>query len=347
MTHVELQFDLGYYAECFDEALTEKYGTTFENGFVEIGQKFEEVRDGRELTVDDVLFIFNERLPFVQDWTKPDRTQLMRKMGNPNRDLAGLIRELGVGGYSLQVITGIVECFRELSLTALVLHHVYPDRFAICSHHLASLLHIEGPTVAQYYIEYCRELKVWGNRNWPTSGVLNVVDAEFALWTWYRMAHAGNTNEGRTHENRFSKDPWIQQRRARRIAKSLGPIDRIDLARSYLETDPTVAAMIAWRELETTMRAILPKLDKDRKERHEELVSRLFRHKTPPAGMDRRHFAKLWEQRNGVMHHGEDVAQGRPINEQSAAKAFQSADEILQKVAEFIEWSAPHDKRRR
>ena len=129
----------------------------------------------------------------------------------------------------------------------------------MCSHHLASLLFVSGRTVPEYYVDYCEELLFWSNRRTLRHPALNVAETEFALWTWYWFAHrrSGNSDARRKHYRAFSTDSWVQERRAQRIANALRGIERLDLARSYLDTEPTVAAIIAWRELEKELRRIL------------------------------------------------------------------------------------------
>lgn len=298
--------DLGDYFRRFPEALQDKYGTTFEAGFEDIKQRFAPVSLGaRSITVDDVLAIFDVSLPFVQDWTKPDREELDRKMNDRERPVATLIRDLRSVEYKREIVVGLINAFRELSLTALVLHHVYPDRFAMCSHHLASQLYVTGPTVPAFYVDYCTELREWARRRWTTPGIRTAVDAEFALWTWYRLAYSRKKPEP-VHHGRFHGDEWVQERRAERIATALKATDRLDLARSYLTTEPIAAALIAWRELEVTSRRLLGArvIPKDN-------CPTLLRKLPPekfPAGMNEHTFTKLWERRNPVTHHGAEVS---------------------------------------
>ena len=128
-------FDLGEYWHLFPRSLKVRYGTDFASGFAKVKCRFDRVRETGDLTVDDVMAIFNDDLPFVQDWTMPDRKNLEVRM----KDVPELIRTLDKRGYDIELVRKIWEALRELSLTSLVLHHIYPDRFAMCSHHLAAL----------------------------------------------------------------------------------------------------------------------------------------------------------------------------------------------------------------
>lgn len=158
------KLDLAEYIALFQDALEDRYNDRFEVGFGEIKDRYKDVRLGhRLLTVDDVIAIFDKSLPFVCDWTKPDRSEIAERMavqGAPE-----VIRDLK-GRYDLELIRRILYCFKELSLTSLVLQHVYPEKYSMCSHHIASLLYIVGHrkagTVPEYYLEYCRELDKWG-----------------------------------------------------------------------------------------------------------------------------------------------------------------------------------------
>jgi hypothetical protein len=165
----------GEYYDRFDEALAGRYnGRTFKDGFSEIEKRFAKLRgeDNRRLQVEDVLEIFSHDLPYFEDWTKPDRKELAIAMqGRDGTTVPELIYRLksaatpqpkvpGAGEkQEIELITQIRHGFRELSLTALVLHHVFPTRYAMCSHHLASLLYIaNAETVPKFYVEYCKEL---------------------------------------------------------------------------------------------------------------------------------------------------------------------------------------------
>ena len=256
----------GEYYDRFDEALASRYdGKTFKDGFAEIEKRFAKLRrgDSRRLQVEDVLEIFSHDLPYFEDWTKPDRKELEIAMqGRDGTTVPELIYQLKSTGekQEVELITQIRHGFRELSLMALVLHHVFPRRYAMCSHHLASLLYIaNAETVPKFYVEYCRELKLWGEK--ASRRRLSAVETEFALWTWYRFSNYGRDEERRKHRNRLFRDPWVADRRAFRVAESLKGRSRIDLARSYVPIDANVAAAIAYIELERTIRQILHRDD--------------------------------------------------------------------------------------
>lgn len=88
-------FDLVEYWSLFGNALEERYQRRdrFKDGFARIEALYQEVRPGRrcrDLTVDDVLEIFRDDLPYVEDWSKPDRDDLARRMAEHH--VAELIR---------------------------------------------------------------------------------------------------------------------------------------------------------------------------------------------------------------------------------------------------------------
>jgi hypothetical protein len=297
------KLDLSEYYELFDGALKERYENTFEAGFKAIEDRFQEVRKGlpkgRALTVDDVMAIFDSCLPYVRDWTKPDKADLDERM---NKYAATkLIRDLN-GTYDLNSIKAIVHCFRELSLTALVLHHVYPERYSMCSHHIASLLYITGRqkagTVPEYYREYCRELEMWGNRF-----NLSVVKTEFALWTWYWRANHGSREERTEHCRRFDRDPWVRKRRAARIQGSLKVEEdfyALGFARFFLDSDPTLGAIIAWREFEVKARQLLYSVGHRKAHDRNFKMSRVIALLQEELNIE--YAAALWRNRDPVMH---------------------------------------------
>jgi hypothetical protein len=322
------EFDLGKYWNLFPEALQKRYGSRFEAGFDRIEEMYKAVRSGaRPLTVEDVISIFDSDLPFVHDWTKPDRDDLAARM--ESKRAAKLIADLRDRNYDSALLSEIIYCFREISLTALVLQHVYPKRFAMCSHHLASQLCITASTVPEFYLKYCKELKAWSEHEWPTPHKLTVVETEFALWTWYRRAYGKSSKQRGTHQTEFRRDHWVQERRAKQIADSLGLIDRLDLARSFLDTAPTVAAITAWREFAVKVRNILEaggkKMTKD-----DSIWNRIARLPAGnvPQGWTPEGLKTLWWGRNEAVKDGEDI----PGPE---------GTRILNGVGKFIEHNTP------
>jgi hypothetical protein len=322
------KFDLGKYWDLFPEALQKRYGSRFEAGFERIREQYKAVRSGeRHLTAEDVISIFDSDLPFAQDWTKPDHKDLAARM--ESKSAAKLIADLRDRDYDLNLLGETIYCFRELSLAALVLQHVYPKRFAMCSHHLASQLCITAPTVPEFYLKYCKELKAWSEHPWPTPHRLTVVETEFALWTWYRRAYGKSSKQRGTHQTEFRRDHWVQERRARQIADSLGLIDRLDLARSFLDTAPTVAAIIAWREFAVRVRDILEARG-ERMTKSDTIWDRIamLLASNVPQGWTQERLTTLWWGRNKAMKDGEDI----PGPE---------ATRILDGVEKFIEKNTP------
>jgi hypothetical protein len=231
----------------------------------------------------------------------------------------------------LELIGQIRYCLGDLSLTALVLHHVYPARFAMCSHHLASLLYIvNAPTVPRFYFEYCQELRLWGRER--STRRLDVAETEFALWTWYRLTYYGRNEEKRKHRDNFFQDQWVQERRASRIACALKELGRLDIARSYLDTDPNVAAIIAWVEFERAVRDLVgaEKPSKMRIARMTDLIDELPVNSVP---RDRNELKCLWVRsgrgRNAVIHQSLKLRRGE-------------AEDIVNEVVKFFDHNAKH-----
>lgn len=322
------KLDLSYYWDRFDDALIGRYeGETFKAGFATIKEIYKDVRVGkRRLTVSDVMAIFDDDLPFVLDWTKPDPQRLEERMKEHGAaDAVYRLRDRSDDGGVLELISQIRHGFGDLSLTALVLHHVYPGRFAMCSHHLASLLYIvNASTVPKFYLEYCEELKLWGHER--STRQLDVAETEFALWTWYRLTYYGRNEERKKNRDNFFRDQWVQDRRAHRIAYALKELGRLDIARSYLDTDANLAAIIAWVEFERSVRNILgaEKASNARNGRVMDLIDEL------PVGAvprSRNELKQLWGRdgrgRNEVIHHGLQLTRNE-------------AEEVVNDVVEFF-----------
>jgi hypothetical protein len=306
-----MAFDLDYYLRRFPHVIHKRYGRHFNEGFQEIENRFVDVRLGsRLLDVNDVMALFSADLPYVEDWTKPDLHELERKMRRSNPDVPHLIKNLGSTPSDRPVLKAVIDSLRELSLVALILHHVYPHRYAIVSHHLASTLHITGQTVPDFYLSYCEELAEWQKHFSRSSSTKTVAKTEFALWAWYRLANE-ESQDAKRHRDDFFSDRWIQRRRAIQIAKSLGHIGKMDLARSYLRTDPTVAAMIAWRQVELKMRELAGTKKNDRTKFHELL--RKIDSRQLPRSTTKQRLEALWRKRNDVMHAGDEIPDAKEI----------------------------------
>jgi len=202
-------------------------------------------------------------------------------------------------------------------VTALILQHVYPSHFAMCSHFLASQLHIRGDDSPEFYLKYCIELKAWSDRKWPTKGKLTVVEAEYGLWTWYRTAYKGETSALRRKAKReFLHDPWIRAQRQIQIADSLNLDRRLDLARAYANIEPTVAAIIAWREYEIALRSVVRSSGVEdtgevgKSLRVSELIQQLPNENIPPR-WSKNSLKAIWSdgliRRNDVMHEDHSI----------------------------------------
>jgi hypothetical protein len=326
------RLDLSSYLDRFEDALRERYnGQTFRSGFAAIKEVYEDVRAGhRRLSVEDVMAIFDDELPFVQDWTKPDLHRLQERMKEHRvADAIYRLRDRNDTRVVLELISQIRKGFGDLSLTALVLHHVYPARFAMCSHHLASLLYIvNASTVPKFYLEYCEELKLWGKET--SARQLNVVETEFALWTWYRLTYYGRNEEKRKNRDNFFKDPWIQDRRAMKIAEALQDLGRLDIARSYLDVDANLAAIIAWVEFERSVRNLFDaeNVSKARGVGMIDLIDNLPLQAVPRS---RKELKYLWLR--GGRGRNEVVHQGLPLT-------ASEAKEIVNDVVEFLAHNA-------
>src|SRR5437764_7091928 len=129
-----LTFDLLKYWHLFGDALEARYDRKdrFQDGFARIEDHYKQFRLGRnrtDITAQDVLELFKGDLPYVNDWSKPDGEDLARQLADCR--VAEAIRNLTPDTYSEKLISRIRYGFRDLGLMALVLHHVFPDRYAI------------------------------------------------------------------------------------------------------------------------------------------------------------------------------------------------------------------------
>jgi hypothetical protein len=138
---------------------------------------------------------------------------------------------------------------------------------------------------------------------WGARFNLNVVETEFALWTWYWRVNHGSDKERRGHRRRFDRDPWIKKRRAEKIKDSLKVVDKLGFARFFLNTDdpndPTLGAIIAWREFEVKSRELLYSMG------HRETYGRDFKMSSVIPLLRKElniDYWPLWQSRDGVMH---------------------------------------------
>ena len=158
---------------------------------------------------------------------------------------------------------------------------------------------------------------MWGKRF-----NLNVVETEFALWTWYWRAHHGSKKERDAHVRSFDRDPWVEKRRALKIKEPLRVVDAMGFARFFLDTDATLAAVIAWREFEVKSRALLSSTGRYRKINDRSFkMSGVIPLLQRELGVD---YSTLWHMRNRVMH------DDRMISDEEAKV-------IVKAVGQFIE----------
>jgi hypothetical protein len=125
------------------------------------------------------------------------------------------------------------------------------------------------------------------------------VKTEFALWTWYWRANHGSKEERREHCRRFDRDPWVKKRRAEKIKDSLKVVDELGFARFFLDADPTLGAIIAWREFEVKARELLS--NRGWRETHDRSfkMSRVIALLQKELSVD---YTELWQKRDPVMH---------------------------------------------
>ena len=200
----------------------------------------------------------------------------------------------------------------------------------MCSHSLASQLYITATDLPEFYLKYCLELKAWSEYEWPTKSRLTVEDAEYALWTWYRIAYKSEDPKQRNKARReFRRDSWVQKRREMRVAESLNWGRRLDLARAYVNSDPTVAAIIAWREFEVALVSKGIGIEKTRGDGTRLSIGERIRKLPPdkiPPGWNAHTLTKIWCDgtigRNDVMHYDRDPSPVEAIRIVNGVDAF-------------------------
>lgn len=148
---------------------------------------------------------------------------------------------------------------------------------------------------------------------------LTVEETEYALWTWYRLAYHGSKETREQHRRKFDRDPWVRKQRALRARESLKAIDKLGIARFCLDTDPTLGAIIAWREFEVGVRDLPGNrgCGKNSGTKLPDLIARF-----PPS--QKEIYKSLWEKRNRVMHSDLEMPE-------------EEAREVVQTVGEFLD----------
>jgi hypothetical protein len=208
----------------------------------------------------------------------------------------------------------------------------------MCSHFLASQLYIRGDDLPEFYLSYCTELKEWSDHKWPTRGELTVEQAQYALWVWYRAAYKGQPNDRNRIKREFVRNPFVQEQRKKQIARSLNRDRRIDLARVYVSVDPTVAAIIAWREFDVALGGVFDGLGIERTGPNGKKLSipdqiRRLPNTRIPVGWSKESLIRIWcncaVTRNDVMH------------EDRTIDSSETASGIVEGVDAFIAHSFP------
>ena len=65
-----------YYPQLFSEAMISRYRSDCKPGFERIEAHYAQIREGRDLVIEDVMTLFDDDLPFCDAWTKPEATDL-------------------------------------------------------------------------------------------------------------------------------------------------------------------------------------------------------------------------------------------------------------------------------
>jgi hypothetical protein len=130
-------------------------------------------------------------------------------------------------------------------------------------------------------------------------------------------------DEQSEHRRRFERDARVRRRRAMRITRSLKAIDKLGFARFFVDCDdPTLAAIIAWREFEINARSLLYNTGERSAYTHDLKMDAILRRL--PKG-EKTDYEFIWRERNSVMHHD------RQIEDRDQAR------KIVQEFANFIE----------
>lgn len=239
-------FNLQIYRDRFPEAAQAAFGRSY--NFRALEKNYAYLRqESNWLSVGHVLSLFDlNRTPYARYWPKPDEKKLDEILKQER------IRLTPLDDSGRKLAHRLIGTLHNLGLASLILRLTYPERFAIFSVAVASLLQVQRSNMVELYMAFCDELAEWRNHFKMDS----VAETEMALWTFHQIA-AGALQNGAGEEARksFDADLWIQRRR---LGQTLRPFIRkygpLELARLLAEEDPRLAGKIAGEEHERLLR---------------------------------------------------------------------------------------------
>lgn len=201
-------------------------------------------KESNWLTIGHVTKVFDPvSVPHARNWPIPDLKRLdavlrERRLRLAPPDAAG------------SVVGELIRTLHSLGPVSVILRLVYPEKYAIFSGPVGTLLQVQRAGATELYLAFCQELLEWQKHFRMGS----VAETETALWCFYHITnHAGA--RGEEAREAFEADIWIQRRR---LARVLDPFLRrygpLELARLLAEANPKLAGKIAGEEYERLLR---------------------------------------------------------------------------------------------
>lgn len=208
------------YRKLFDEVARLKYG--IDVNFLPIESELGKLRNGGALTYDHLEAIANDNLwPFSQYWRWPVKEQIKKELEKTKDWFVDLPKGEG------QVVTDLLNIFKEISLVSVILRFVAPEHYGIYSRPPLKVLQVErGKDDIEEYLNYLEELRFIKE---IYKGI-RVADVDMMVWA---VAHLGeeylvklNRDIGRAYSEAVGPSTDYYVAMAKGFWKSMQKMDR-------------------------------------------------------------------------------------------------------------------------
>jgi hypothetical protein len=163
------------YEVLYNQLASIKYGMKID--FPTIERKLSHLREGDAITYEDLETVAREDLwPFKKYWMWPAKEQIEDKLEKSWDLIVDPIAKRDAEG---DMICGLLDIFKHISLMSILLRFVWPEHYAIYSRASLQLLQIErGHTDEQEYMNYLAEMRTLR----LSFGVERTADVDMIVW---------------------------------------------------------------------------------------------------------------------------------------------------------------------
>jgi hypothetical protein len=224
-----------------------------------------------------------------------------------------------------EAIERLLRVFHNLGTVSLILHFVYPERFAIFSTPVIHLLQVTRPGLVDMYLAYCEELRVWADYFHMPS----VAATSTALWTYAEVAKTADHPVAVKARHELEEDIWVQRRRAAQVIRPfLRRYGRLPLAHILVDEDAAIAGKIAAEEYERLLNIASHRMYGRPLRREKGAAGQLLADLATRGVIDLAVVAELqlvWDVRNRVVH-----PDPQPVTPEEVERMIETVERICQ-----------------